>query len=110
MKRHLHVNASKLNFSVVGPRGAIHFWTAPPDDAKPGRHFSGIEIHSPRPLYEGHSGGEPCWLLKGPCYHDGSSLQAQERWEPVFKHCNESGDFEPLWTALENEYMERFIQ
>lgn len=45
----------------------------------------GVEFHSPVPQYDGHEPvcnwntkvPDDCWVTKGICYHDGSSLMAE---------------------------------
>ena len=121
-KRVQKLNPFKWNFCVVGPLGALQFWVFAPkfreeqklegDGIDWDGLSGGIEIHSPKPLYQGHGDGKPdqerCWLLKAPCWHDGSSLQASEVWIPKLRWCNEDGDYERLWRSLEWEYTRRF--
>lgn len=107
LRRVMTFNDLKLNFAVVGPRGGIHYWTMTTVDKGWGR-TGGIEMHSPVAMYSGQVTHGRCWLLGGDCWHDGSSLQATEYWNPLFDRCNVSMDFEPLWRSLEGEYRQRF--
>ena len=61
----------------------------------------GIEIHYRNP--PSWSNGcaptsDDCWLLKCPCWHDGSSLEVDERWIPLWKQDPHGHDF--LFSAL----------
>lgn len=63
-----------------------------------------LGYHSRVPRYEGQtamSGG--CRLLNGPCYYDGSSLNAQRVYEILL----EKGDA-GVWAELEDYYREIF--
>lgn len=97
MKRVMHINRDEVLIGVVGKQGGVHFHA---------RHNNqrscGIEFHK-----RAGSGSDNCWLLDGPCEHDGSTLVAREKWLPLFQECNKSGDFEPLFAALEVECLER---
>lgn len=90
MRRELRINESQVLFAVAGERGGVHFHV---DPARLDR--CGIEQH--RRIEK----GERCWLLDAPCEHDGSTLAARETWLPVYVSCNSTGDFEPLYEALE---------
>lgn len=84
VKRHM--------WTLVGPNGAVHIWAEPAPDAMSwgDKYFGGVEIHSPKRLYKSDWAAEPlhaeCWLLKCPCWHDGSSLYFSERIEPLIRH------------------------
>lgn len=72
-----------------GPRGGIHVdaWEAPMSFGDE-RWMGGIEGHSPTPReYDSAAPShEHCWLLQGPCWHDGSSLQFSEQIAPYLTH------------------------
>ena len=66
-----------------------------------------IEMHSPVPKYEGdRAHGAYCWVTNGDCYHDGSSLMAQER----LGHINpeDESDQMCIWNVLHNFYESQF--
>ena len=76
-------------WTVVGDNGAVHVWAEPSSPVPfrdwPERFYGGIEIHSKTRLYDfgdGKPSHDECWLLKCPCWHDGSSLQFSEQVEP----------------------------
>jgi hypothetical protein len=80
---------------IKGAEGGIHVWAKRyPDDIAERlgeRYFGGIECHSKEPTYEGQTCSyDDCWLLNGPCFHDGSSLQFSEQIEPYLPRNNES--------------------
>jgi len=59
-----------------------------------------IGYHSPRPIYEGQTMlSENCHILNGPCYYDGSSLNA----EAFYWTLVEEGE-EALWKKMEEWY------
>ena len=76
-------------WTLKGPKGAIHVWArenSPDWVAKWGDRFiGGVERHSPNPVYEHDKepNHEKCWLLGGPCWHDGTSLYFSENIEPM---------------------------
>jgi hypothetical protein len=80
-------------WTLKGPKGGVHVWAKPnsPDwIARWGDHFvGGVERHSPVPVYDMDDKDKPhhddCFLLNGPCWHDGTSLYFQERIEPMLR-------------------------
>lgn len=77
-------------WTLVGPNGAVHVWAEPTKPEFTNRwgeaFFGGIEIHSKKRLYGDGAPDHPdCWLLKCPCWHDGSSLQFSEQVEPTLR-------------------------
>lgn len=99
-------------WSLIGPRGGLHFhvtisanpeW---PDSA-------GLEIHytrgnAPDYLESKAPSQVPCWLLKEPCWHDGTSLYASETLWPMIEAMLRSGDHEAIFCTLEREADSRF--
>jgi len=109
LKRRIEHNNDRLQWFVIGEKGAIHLWCSCYDMT-----CGGIEIHSREPQFEGH---EPtkgdCWVTGCKCYADGSSLQYERRLRhdigsefsgPSFS----SHPLEGLWLTLANEYRQRF--
>lgn len=76
-------------WTLKGPKGAIHIWAMENSEewvAIFGDRFSGgVERHSPTPVYSFDTAPhqEHCWLLEGPCYHDGTSLYFSENIAPM---------------------------
>jgi hypothetical protein len=103
IKQIMRFGGERIIFGVTRDGFGVHFWVEGrfSDSA---RLFGGVEFHWPnRPSWErcDNEGNRMCWLTKQQCWHDGSSLMAEERFIPVFRDCNESGDFRPLWFRLE---------
>lgn len=101
-------NAHRTIFAVVGERGGMHFWFHEDSD---GEKHGGIEQHSRKPMYDWDRApsNDKCWLLDGPCWHDGSSLQAEEFWIPLYNAtASRGGSFEAIFLALEGEYRRQF--
>jgi len=81
---------SRYTWSLVGPDGGVHIWAQllPEDSLTRHMHgsqfYGGVECHWKKPVYENQEvSQEHCWLLNGPCYHDGSSLYFSERIAPT---------------------------
>jgi hypothetical protein len=80
-------------WAVVGPLGGVHVWAqrlsstalevAPRLWDYP--FYGGIEVHRrTRGEYDGPTPTQAeCWLLGGPCWHDGSSLYFSDHMSPV---------------------------
>jgi hypothetical protein len=73
-------------WTIVGPRGGVHLWAnlyqgrdAYDVYGTSSKWCGGFELHSPVPFYQDDDEppvkptDESCWLIKGKCYHDGSS-------------------------------------
>lgn len=117
------IHGVELGFFLVGELGAVQFklythWQLPhvqrEIDAKPPHaQFpymfheampTDLGYHSHKPMYEGQDvQTDDCHLLNGPCYYDGSSLNA----EPVFDRLRAEGS-EGVWKALEDYYAATF--
>jgi hypothetical protein len=88
------VRAGRLShtWAITGDRGAIHVNAYYSEHPKLGREwYGGIEAHSPINQSEygdGKPSHEHCWLLNGPCWHDGSSLQFSEEIAPSLPYEN----------------------
>lgn len=105
-------------WTLVGPSGAVHAWAEPTPDDHRNRwgesYYGGIEMHSPKRLYDwgdGKPSHDECWLLKGPCWHDGSSLQFSEQIEPFIRHAEQpfgSHVHEYIYSLLHDRYQAWF--
>ena len=87
------------SFELIGARGGVHFHVSGPHNYDGGEHWSaGIEVHHRVPINSEDTppSHDKCWLLKAPCWHDGSSLWAQEEFLPVFMR----GDYALLFMML----------
>lgn len=86
---------ARHTWSVVLAAGAMHLHVVDGGErAGEHRYSGGIEVHyrqPPRYMRDEPPSHDHCWLLQSPCWHDGSSLQASERWIP-------------LWLAMPHEH------
>lgn len=91
-------------WAVVGPLGGVHAWHMVSDI-----HCSGVEYHDKKPS-EWHSRSNipphNCWLIGCECWHDGTSLYAEEMYTPMFEAQND----EPIYRQLERDYMRHFTE
>lgn len=96
-------------WSSVGAQGAMHLHISDcgeEHERKYGERYSGgIEIHYRTPPSNRAPDHDQCWLLKGPCWHDGSSLAATEHWIPLWLASPE--DHDRMFHLLEAELEER---
>jgi hypothetical protein len=101
-------NSVRHNWSLIGPKGAINFHVTISEQFG---DSAGLEIHRLSPA-EYQRDDPPshldCWLLKAPCWHDGTSLYANETLWPMLKPMLMSGDHECIFRFLESEARERF--
>lgn len=101
-------------WSLRGPKGGISFhvslWEG--KDAEKHDRFggptAGLEFHHG---YDPTGGQEAahhaqCWLLKGPCWHDGTSLYASETLWPMIRAT--MPDHRAILAMLEHEYTRHF--
>lgn len=94
-------------WSAKNEKGGVHIWAVRHKDKRMGeRYWGGIEVHSPTPMHEGQDEphNDPCWLLEGPCYHDGSSLQFSEQIEPVLGHEIGQSDHDYVFSILRSRH------
>ena len=76
-------------WSVVGSLGGLHLHIEDYGEDKPEdrRYSGGLEIHWRTPLLcmnKDAPSQDHCWLLRAPCWHDGSSLIVTEHWIPLW--------------------------
>lgn len=80
----------RYTWSVVGPAGGVHIWAQTNDPAFAerwgDRFIGGVECHWP--VAADHSDHPVCWLLNGPCRHDGTSLYFGEQIAPMLSPKN----------------------
>ena len=100
-------------WSIVGAAGGIHLHITDygdPRDCGGTRYQGGVEVHwrHPPPSLAGDPPShDQCWLLGCPCWHDGSSLQASERYIPVWETGGELVH-EYIWNMLECDADDHF--
>ncbi len=100
-------------WTTLGAAGAthLHIEDYPADYvAKYGeKYFGGIEIHyreAPHYMKNDAPSQDTCWILKAPCWHDGSSLQASEKWIPLWQV--DPNNHDRMFKALADDYSMRF--
>jgi len=114
------IHGVEMRWYVTGPAGAVQFvlytnWhlehVEKQLDERLDRQFphlschplpADIGYHSHVPRYEGQTiQSSNCHILNGPCYYDGSGLQARDFYKILVE---QGGD--ALWEALEKRYVE----
>lgn len=92
-------------WELVGPDGAIHF-AVNMSEEKYGGPTAGLEFH--------HLSGDgaphhlDCKLTGGRCWHDGTSLYANETLWPEIGPMLRFGDHDGIFALLEHEYNQHF--
>jgi len=97
------------SYEVVGAKGGLHLHiTDYRGQASAGIEFSaGLELHSRTPLWEDVPPSfDECWLLKCPCWHDGTTMCAEEYFLPLWKSLG--NNHEAMFTHLRAEADRRF--
>jgi hypothetical protein len=118
-KKNYGIHCCDLSFYLLGKRGAVQFkvftgWYLPHvANELEGKPYYGLSTypkgydigyHAREPQYEGQTlMTDDCPLIGGPCYYDGSSLQA----ESIAKALVEEGS-EAVWKIMEQRYIEQF--
>jgi hypothetical protein len=110
------IHGVDIKFLIRNDKGVIQFviytdWHLPHviEELKFGiyrPHTFGADLgyHSPKPLYEGQTMlTDNCHYLNGPCYYDGSGLQAEEMYQQLIAEGSKS-----VWKSLEEIHKERF--
>lgn len=76
---------------IKGERGGVHIWARQSKlNDWPTEWIGGVEVHHASPPDDSgwYKPDKPshtdCWLLDGPCWHDGTSLYFSERITPHF--------------------------
>ena len=103
----------KHDWQVIGASGALHFHVTDhgaEHEAKFGQRYSaGLEVHYRQPpdyMAEQPPSHDECWVLKCPCWHDGTSLYAYEHVLPFW--LSRPDDHERMFDFLRSEAEERF--
>lgn len=100
-------------WSVVGAKGGIHLTINDNGESAShqwDRYSGGLEVHwrtPPEYKKDDAPDHDNCWLLNGPCWRDGSSLEASERWIPFWiagKHLPADEQHARMFGLLSAEY------
>ena len=98
-------------WEFVGPEGGIHLHVSI-GDPKYGDPSCGLEFHraswSMRRPPEDAPSQTKCWLIGGPCWHDGTSMYASEHVWPLVKPLLRENNHEAIFRFLESEYDAHF--
>jgi hypothetical protein len=98
-------------WTCIGSLGAMHFHVTDLgeeyEETSGIRYSAGLEMHSRAPLSDTPP-HEKCWLIGGPCWHDGTSLYAQETIVPFWQQ--DPHDHERMFRFIEREYERRFME
>jgi hypothetical protein len=99
----------------IGVAGALHLHISEikqrPGEPEDWKYSGGIEVHYRAPpdyMSEDAPSHDRCWLLKAPCWHDGSSLQATEAWIPLWRAS--PNDHDHMFALLRGEMGRRFAE
>lgn len=100
-------------WTALGAQGALHLHITDNGEEhaqKYGdRYIGGIEVHyrtPPEYMADDPPSQDECWLLKCPCWHDGSSLQASEIWIP--RWLSDPDDHVSMFEYLTRDAVGRF--
>lgn len=100
-------------WELIGPDGGVHFHVSM-SEPKFGGPSCGLEFHRAAWSNSRPSGEAPsqhkCWLIGGPCWHDGTSLYASETVWPYVEPCLRAGDHDAIFRYLEGEYRTYFMR
>jgi len=96
-------------WSTIGRHGALHLRITDLGEKSDPRYSGGLEIHyrtPPEHMADDAPSHDDCWLLKCPCWHDGSSLYVRDVVIPHWQHDPQNIQRMIVW--LEHEYGGRF--
>ena len=83
-----YVNEWLHTWEIVGHGFGVHLHIHPYEvNGEPVRYSAGLEMHYAAPpdhMKHKPPSHVPCWLIKVPCWHDGTSMYAQEHFVPLF--------------------------
>jgi hypothetical protein len=86
------------SYELIGAKGGLNLHVSGPHHYDNMDNWSaGLETHSRTPLYgDTAPSHDLCWLLQCPCWHDGTSMYAQEHYLPMVL----AGDHERVFREL----------
>jgi hypothetical protein len=80
----LRFGHSEHNWLVIGARGGLQLRIS----EHPSGHYAGLEIHHRTPpawAKEDAPSHDRCWVLDCACWHDGTSIYAEDKFLPIWK-------------------------
>lgn len=95
------------SYELVGAKGGLHFHVTGPHNYDGHDHWScGLEMHSRTPLYSDCAPHhDNCFLLKAPCWHDGTTLHAEEVYLPMFRAGDHGAIFRQLVRRADDQWV-----
>lgn len=97
-------------WTCIGRHGAMHLHISGPHHYDGRENWSaGLETHHRQPpehMEDDAPSHEKCWLIGGPCWHDGTSLYASEQLLPEWQR--KPHDHAAMFELLQIEYAKRF--
>jgi len=97
-------------WTCIGAKGALHLRISGPHVYDNRENWSaGLETHHRQPpeyMADDAPSHEKCWLIGGACWHDGTSLYAEEHYLPMWRIAPH--EHEKMFAELEREYRTRF--
>lgn len=94
-------------YILEGEKGGAHFWARTRSDAEGPRHYGGLEFHSR--IGDGAPDHHACWVTGSACWHDGTSLYAEENLIPRWLAARDQDDHhEQMDQRLIYEYRRYF--
>ena len=100
----------RYNYKLVGRHGGMNLHISGPHHYDSADHWSaGLETHyrqPPRYMCDQPPSQDECWLLKCPCWHDGTSLYAQEEYLPMFLRKDHTGILRQMARDADRKFTE----
>lgn len=97
-------------WGVAGPSGGVHIWAQQSGSLDFDPYYGGVEIHrATQGEYDDKTPSQQhCWLLEGPCWHDGSSLFFSEKLLPLLVSNGPEACTEAFFSIAWDWYVDNF--
>ena len=102
----------RYTYCLVGRWGAVHLHISEHGDQGAVQRSAGLETHyrqPPRHMDDRPPSQDECWLLRAPCWHDGTTLYAEESLLPMFDGVHHEAMFRRL-AGFADETFKEFTQ
>lgn len=100
-------------FILVHAKGALHYHVSSYESDGVVNYSSGLECHYRTPpdyMANRPPSHDVCHILKCPCWHDGTSLYASEKYEPMFIRGDYNGIIQQLKYDADNYFGRKELQ